>query len=169
MTIQYIKSLLTFYIKGEISIDDSFVNLKDPNTILSLIPLGAKKETIAIDQITSTQSNFKLKFGRLLLGIILVFIGVRLLVELNGHFGILPLLVSLILIILAVNLILGAFQVYLEIYMTSGRERFLHFWIFEKAKAAEVEQTLNAYISKRLNDTNARRQTDRIVEAIGNH
>ena len=42
--IQYMTSLLTFYLKGEIRQEQNFVNLKKPNTILSLIPLGAKKD-----------------------------------------------------------------------------------------------------------------------------
>ena len=41
--ITYMTGLLTFYLKGNISADQNFVRLKIPNTILSLIPLGAQE------------------------------------------------------------------------------------------------------------------------------
>ena len=44
--ITYMTGLLTLYLKGNISADQNFVRLKIPNTILSLIPLGAQKENI---------------------------------------------------------------------------------------------------------------------------
>ena len=65
--IQYMSSLLTFYLKGEIRQEQNFVNLKRPNTILSLIPLGAKKDSIPVNQLSSVESNFKLHFGSFLI------------------------------------------------------------------------------------------------------
>ena len=41
--IEFMTSLLTFYLKGEISTEQNFLTLKVPNTILTLIPLGRKK------------------------------------------------------------------------------------------------------------------------------
>ena len=73
--IQYMTSLLTFYLKGEIRQEQNFVNLKKPNTILSLIPLGAKKDSIPVSQLSSVKSNFKLNFGSLLLGAIIAIAG----------------------------------------------------------------------------------------------
>ena len=43
-SIKYMTSLLTFYLKGEIRTEKNFIQFKTPNTILGLIPLGAKTE-----------------------------------------------------------------------------------------------------------------------------
>ena len=65
-SIQFMTSLLTFYLKGEISQDDKFIKMKKPNTILALIPLGAKKESVPVSQLASVDSNFKLHLKSLL-------------------------------------------------------------------------------------------------------
>ncbi|MFA5658900.1 MAG: hypothetical protein WC900_06410, partial [Oscillospiraceae bacterium] len=57
-TITFMTSLLTFYLKGEIKSEQNFIKLKSPNTILSLIPLGAHKETLPTNQIASVETNF---------------------------------------------------------------------------------------------------------------
>ena len=70
-TITYMTGLLTFYLKGEISTDQNFLKLKLPNTILALIPLGAKKDNIPVQQVASVSSNFKLNLKRFLIGILI--------------------------------------------------------------------------------------------------
>lgn len=159
-TITFITSILTFYMKGEIAFEQNFIRLKDPNSILGLIPLGAKKESIAINQISSTQSNFKVKFGKLIIGIVLAIIALNMLSQDDGFAA------FLILVVIAVNTVLNAFEVDLQINMTSGQARLIDFFIFEKSKAIQAEQAINALIANRLNDTNNRQQTDRIVDAI---
>lgn len=161
-TISYLSSILTFYIKGEITIDQNFVKLKTPNFILSLIPLGSRKESIPVNQIASTASNFRLRFSKLLLGIILAIMALSMLTQKDGFvmfffFG-----------ILAAIAIIYAFEAYLTIDTTSGQRRVIYFLIFEKEKALQAERSINVIIEGRLNDTNTSHETDRIVEAINN-
>lgn len=158
--IKYMTSILTFYLKGEIAADQNFVKFKTPNTILGLIPLGAKKESVPVTQIASTQSNFKLKFGKLLLGIIAAFLAISTMTADGGFFG------GLIILIFAANWILDAFELDLQVNMTSGKTKLIDFFIFEKAKAVSAENQINAIVANRLDDTNTRQQTDRIVDAI---
>ena len=68
-SIKYMTSLLTFYLKGEIRTEKNFIQFKTPNTILGLIPLGAKTEKFTIDQISSTTTNFRLRLKYLIFGI----------------------------------------------------------------------------------------------------
>lgn len=159
-TIRYITSLLTFYMKGEISVEQNFVKFKDPNSILGLIPLGSKKENIPINQIASTQSNFKVKFGKLIVAVVILLFAIMMFGEENGAVG------GILFLIIAGNTILNAFEVDLQVNLTSGQKRLIDFFIFEKSKAELAERSINALISDRLNDTNARQQTDRIVDAI---
>ena len=67
-SIKYMTSLLTFYLKGEIRTEKNFIQFKTPNTILGLIPLGAKTEKFTIDQISSTTTNFRLRLKYLIFG-----------------------------------------------------------------------------------------------------
>ena len=159
-TITYVQSLLTFYLKGEIGADQNFVKLKDPNTILGFIPLGSHQESIPINQITSVQSSFRMRLGKLVIGILVAILAIAALFNKGGF------ILFLIFGLIAANLILGAFDVSLLINMTSGRTRLLSFFIFDREKAAKAEQMINALISARLSDTNTREQTDRIVDAI---
>lgn len=161
-SIKYITSLFTFYMKGEISAEQNSIKIKDPNSILGLIPLGSKKESIAINQISSVQSNFKLKIGKLIIGIILVAASFSAMFQEGGFLG------GLILLAISVNVVLNAFEIDLNIVMTSGKDHLIDFFIFEKNKATLAEQEINKLIENRLDDTNTRQQTDRLVEAINN-
>lgn len=75
-SIKYMTSLLTFYLKGEIRTEKNFIQFKTPNTILGLIPLGAKTEKFTIDQISSTTTNFRLRLKYLIFGIFWLLIAV---------------------------------------------------------------------------------------------
>ena len=156
--IKYMTSLLTFYLKGEICQEQNFVNIKVPNTILSLIPLGAKKESVPVNQLSSVESNFKLHFGSFLKGAILAIVGLCLLAE--------QFLLGLILALVGANIAITAFETILTIKTTAGDIKNISFLIFEKAKAELAEKQIRQIISDRLDDTNNRVQTDRIVEAI---
>ena len=159
-SVQYMTSLLTFYLKGEISQEQNFVNLKKPNTILSLIPLGAKKDSIPVSQLSSVESNFKLHFGSLLLGEIIAIVGLCMISE--------SFIVALIIMLIGANKAITAFETILTIKTTAGDIKDVSFLIFEKAKAELAEKQIRQIISARLDDTNNRVQTDRIVEAINN-
>ena len=159
-SISYTTSILTFYLKGELSLDRNFLVLKNPNTLLKLIPLGTKTESIPVDQLSSVSSNFKLRFGTLLKGFILAAIGLYLLTE----YPLLGLLLSLV----GVNTGITAFETVLLIRTTSASGRRIPFLIFERDQAALAEAQIRGMISDRLDDTNNRVQTDRIVAAINN-
>lgn len=159
-TINYITSLLTFYLKGEICSEQNFIQFKEPNTILGLIPLGAKSERIAINQISSVTTNTKMKLGKLIIGIV---IAVLALISFKDSF-----LLGLIILIIAVNSIVDAFEIDLEVDLSSGQKKAIDFFIFEKSKAEHASIMINEMISNRLDDTNSRQQTDRIVATIKN-
>lgn len=163
-TITYMTGLLTFYLKGEISTDQNFLKLKVPNTILGLIPLGAKKYSIPVQQLASVSSNFDLNFKRFLAGVIICLVAL-------GMFSS-SLLLGLILLLWGASTVITSFGIELEVETTGGTEYQVPFLIFEKAKALQAEQLINDMIATRLNDTNNRQvaeaQTSAIVDAINN-
>ena len=150
-SIKYMTSLLTFYLKGEIRTEKNFIQFKTPNTILGLIPLGAKTEKFTIDQISSTTTNFRLRLKYLIFGIFWLLIAVSCLSDSDT---------------LAAGLICLLFEINLIVTTTAGKEQLIDFIIFDKSKAEMAEQEINKMISNRLDDTNNRQQTNRIVSAI---
>lgn len=140
--ITYMTSLFTFYLKGEIKSEQNFISFKVPNTILGLIPLGAQTEKFTISQIASTATNTRLSLKYLLLGILLVLWGFSGLTE--------SFLLGLILLLLGINNVVNA---------------FISFLIFDKQKANQAAEQINAMIAGRLDDTNTRQQTNRVIDA----
>ena len=57
-------------------------------------------------------------------------------------------------------------EINLIVTTTAGKEQLIDFIIFDKSKAEMAEQEINKMISNRLDDTNNRQQTNRIVSAI---
>lgn len=159
-TVTYVVSLLTFYLKGEIRSEQNFVVFQEPNTILGLVPLGKHTDRIPVHQIASVSTNFRLKLGKLVCGILAFLFGFGLFGQPGGF------LPGLIILILAVNWILDAFEIDLTLITTSGAVKRIDFFIFDKEKAVLAEQQIHAMISNRMSDTNVREQTDRVVDAI---
>lgn len=162
-TITFMSSLLTFYMKGEIRHEKNFIRLKIPNSILTFIPLGAKKESIPIEQISSVSVDFKLRLKNFLIGILMGIIGLFLL------FG-QTFLIGLILLILGASNFINSFQTELVIDMASGKSWFISFLIFEKRKAEQAKDEIENLISRRYDATDVgihtEKQTAALVDAI---
>ena len=163
-TITYMTGLLTFYLRGEISTDQNFLKLKIPNTILALIPLGARNESIPVQQLATVSSNFKLILKNFIIGAIEVMIAF-------SSFSS-SAVMGIILLLLGASTIINSFITRLRVDTTAGKQYYIPFLIFEKSKASQAEQMINNMISGRLNDTNNRQvaeaQTNAIVNAINN-
>lgn len=153
--INFMTSLLTFYLKGEIGQQDNFIKLKIPNTILGFIPLGSKGENLPINQISMVGTSFHLLIGQFLFGIILVFIGFACMK--NSVFS------GFIMLAVGVFTVINSFQTILVIDLTSGRSIAMSFVVFEKSKAAQAAHDINKLVSERIDDTNNRKQADRLI------
>lgn len=153
--INFMTSLLTFYLKGEISQQDNFIKLKIPNTILGFIPLGSSGENLPINQISMVGTSFHLLLGQFLFGIILAVTALASM-KVSAFSG-------LIMLAVGVFTVINSFQTILVIDLTSGRSIAMSFVVFEKSKAAQAAYDINKLISERIDDTNTRQQTDRLI------
>ncbi len=150
--ITFMTSLLTFYLKGEISAAQNFLKLKKPNTIFTLIPLGARKINVPINQISSVGTNFKMFVKDFFIGIIEIIVAFALFKS--------SVIWALILLIVGAFTIINSLQTELVISTTSGANYMLFFLIFEKRKAEAAAEAINNMIGSRLNDTNVRIQNE---------
>lgn len=161
-TIRYMTGLLTFYLKGTITVEQNFLKLKVPNTILTLIPLGSRNHSIPVHQLSSVASSFHLNLKNFLVGIIETLIGLAFLGD--------SIAFALVLLLVGISTVITSFITQLVVDTTSGTTYVIPFLIFEKAKAEQAEQIINDMIANRLNDTNNRQvteaQTSVLVDAI---
>ncbi|MBD5138285.1 MAG: hypothetical protein HDT24_03105 [Ruminococcus sp.] len=72
-------------------------------------------------------------------------------------------LYGFIMFAIGVLTVINSFQTILVIDLTSGRSIAMSFVVFEKSKAAQAAYDINKLISERIDDTNTRRQTDRLI------
>ncbi len=160
----FLTSLLYVWLKSTIECEENFIKFKTPNTILGLIPLGAKKNSIPITQASSVDSEFKLSFKNLLWGVIEAGIGIFCMIEAEVF------ILGIILIILGAVAIIDSFQLSLNLNCTSGKVYHVKAFIFQKSKIEEAENAFNKLISNRLDDTINRKvaeaQTSVLVDAI---
>lgn len=166
-TIKYRISLPTAYLKGEVTHEQNFVKLKTPNILFSLLAIGTKTDVIPVNQIATVTRTFNCIDVILLFGIILMWSGFSV-ISASKILSLSSSLAPIILILLGVLIIITSFQTVITIKTTSGEALKISVLIFDRSKALEIEDLINQLISNRLDDTNNRQQTDRIVEAITN-
>ncbi len=165
-TIYFAISLLCFWLKGEIRHEQNFITLTRPNTIMGIFPFGEKRDSVAVKEISSVETNFKFSLFLFLAGSFLAGIGVMLFGTGITEGRALLSLFSLPVILFGVSTILWAFDVRLIIKTTASDFKIITFLIFEKRKAYQAEVQIRQLISDRMSDTNTREQTDRIIDAI---
>ena len=168
-TITFMSSVVTFYIKGEISAEQNFVRFKTPKK-LGLIPLGSSDERIPITQISLVRMTTKVKPFWFIVGFLLTFVSFLVFTEM-------PSFMCVLVLLLGIAMIVCSLRKCLDVDLTSGRVIRVPFVIFEKHMAERAAELINDLISNRIDDTNVRihtdrsiddnrEQTDRIVDAI---
>ncbi|HLS35145.1 MAG TPA: hypothetical protein VK061_02790 [Bacillota bacterium] len=67
-------SLLFFWLKGSIEVDERFVKSKIPNTLFGIIPVGSDSNTTPLKNISNVATSFKVAPFPLIVGLLLLFI-----------------------------------------------------------------------------------------------
>ena len=122
---------------------------------MGFIPLGSKKFSVAINQIASVDSEFKLLFKNLIVGIIELVVAFFLFT--NAERDSATIVLDIIILILGISTVINSFQIHLNINTTSGQLYYISAFIFQKGKLNNIESTLNNLISNRMDDTNNRK------------
>ena len=65
-------SLLAFWVKGSMSVDQNFLHINMPNTVLfGLIPAGKRKENTPLQGVSQVETNNSFKLGAMIFGVII--------------------------------------------------------------------------------------------------
>ena len=159
-SITILTSLLFVWLKSRIDFEENFIKIKNPNSVLGFIPLGSKKFSVAINQIASVDSEFKLLFKNLIVGIIELCTVPVFLRDSS------TIIIAIIFLILGVSTVINSFQIHLNINTTSGQLYYISAFIFQKGKLSNIESSLNNLISNRMDDTNNRKVAEVQTEAL---
>ena len=144
-TIRFITGLLTFYMKGEISKDDSFIYLVMPDSILGFIPLSKTCKQLLLNQVASISTGFQLVFKDIFVGIAEMMLGML--------FWQFP-FIALLLAALGIITVIGALQTTLTVNLTSGEHIVIRIHIFEGQKVCEAHSIIYEAINNCRNNTN---------------
>lgn len=159
--IEFMSSLLAFFVKGEITGNTNFVSFQIPNLMCGFIPAGTRKENLAVHQISSTATNYGFALSNFLVGLWMLLVALASLIELN-------IIIFVLSGYVGASILLSAFKYELIVNTTSGKVIAINFFIFEKEKAQIASERINSMIVNHMDDTNVRTQTDRIIDAMKN-
>ncbi len=127
-------SLLFFWIKGAVEVDNRFVKTNLSNTILGFIPAGKDQQNIPLKNISGSMLSSKYNIKTILFGLILLFIGLG---SLGDSF-----IGGLIFLIIGVGVTGSGIQTVLNIEK-SGTPYYINVPFFEKNKMIELNEHIN--------------------------
>ena len=142
--IEYLVSLFTFYLRGEISVDDYFIRFHRPNTLFGLVGTGYTDTSVPVGQAASVSRHFGVRFGQLLAALLLTAAGILILCFRIKWFWI-----ALILLVFAVNALLQALVMKVKITFLSGQSVEIPFMLFEHGKAVRTEQAVAGLLAQK--------------------
>lgn len=154
-------SLLAFWVKGSMSVNDRFLNIDMPNTVFfGLIPAGKEKEKTPLSGITNVTTSSSFKMGSMIFGAIIALGGFAAM----GQDGLGGLIIALIGILMVLSGIKTSFS-----FERSGIRQQIDVPFFESSKVGSFVDEVNSKIANYQDDRNVRMQTDRQINNSNNN
>jgi len=145
-------SLLAFWVKGSITLDDSFLHVNMPNTILfGLLPAGKNKDSSPLSGITNVYTSKSYKLGSIVLGALIAIVGFMLMSS--------SVLAGLIAILVGAA-VLGSGIKTSFTYERSGITKIIELPFFEATRVDELENKLTSKLAQYQDDRNFRKQSE---------
>lgn len=146
-------SLLTPWVKGSITVDNAFIRVNIPNTVLfGLVPAGKNKDSSPLSGVTNVYTSKSYKLGAMFLGILLAIISFALF---STSF-----LLGLILLVIGVVLVAGGIRTTFT-YERSGITKIIEFPFFEANHVDELEEQVTTKLQQYQDDRNGRMNTEK--------
>lgn len=148
-------SLLAFWVKGSMSVNDRFLNIDMPNTVLfGLIPAGKDKQHTPLSGITNVSTSSSFKLGAMIFGAILALCGFAAI----GSSGLGGLIIALIGIVMFLSGIKSSLS-----FERAGIRQVISVPFFESSKISAFADEINEKLASYQDDRNVRIQTDRQI------
>lgn len=149
---QFAVSLLTPWIKGTMDIDESFLRIDMPNTVLfGMLPAGKSKDSTPLSGVTNVYTSNSYKIGAIILGAF-VLLGLSMIGS--------SIVGALILILIGVAIFGSGIKTTFS-YERSGIAKSIDVPFFEANHVREFEEKVLARIQGFQDDRNVRMQTQK--------
>lgn len=141
---EFSTSLLFFWVKGKVEVDNSFVKTKLSNTLLGFIPAGKDQQSIPLKNISGAMLSTKYFIKPIIIGLILFFIGLG---SLSDSF-----ILGLILLVLGIGVAGSGIQTILNIEK-SGTPYLISVPFFEKQKMQLLNDSIHNALAEDTDKT----------------
>lgn len=149
---QFAVSLVTPWIKGTMDIDESFLQIDMPNTVLfGMLPAGKSKDSTPLSGVTNVYTSNSYKIGAIILGVF-VLLGLSMIGS--------SIVGALILILIGVAIFGSGIKTTFS-YERSGIAKSIDVPFFEANHVREFEEKVLARIQGFQDDRNVRMQTQK--------
>lgn len=149
---QFAVSLVTLWIKGTMDIDESFLQIDMPNTVLfGMLPAGKSKDSTPLSGVTNVYTSNSYKIGAIILGAF-VLLGLSMIGS--------SIVGALILILIGVAIFGSGIKTTFS-YERSGIAKSIDVPFFEANHVREFEEKVLARIQGFQDDRNVRMQTQK--------
>lgn len=155
--IEFSTSLLFFWIKGKVSVDNRFVKTNLSNTLLGIIPAGKDQQSIPLKNISGAMLSTKYFFKPMIIGLFIFFIGLS---SLASSF-----FMGLILLILGVGIAGNGIQTILQIEK-SGQPYLIKVPFFEKEKMQLLSNNIHTALAEDTDKTDLNMFFDKKAQTI---
>ena len=150
---QFAVSLVTPWIKGTMDIDESFLRIDMPNTVLfGMLPAGKSKDSTPLSGVTNVYTSNSYKIGAIILGALIVLLGLSMIGS--------SIVGALILILIGVAIFGSGIKTTFS-YERSGIAKSIDVPFFEANHVREFEEKVLARIQGFQDDRNVRMQTQK--------
>lgn len=131
---KFLTSPFTPYMPTQLMCSTTRFVYKAPNSILGIIPLGGDQSIIPIRNIATVNTSQKLYFGRTIVGLILLLIGLVNLAKATG--------VALLLLLLGAIFMITCFPIVLQVQNPAGGKVEIAVSMFDQAKLKKFSTEL---------------------------
>lgn len=159
-------SLLFFYVKGSLEIDEHFVKTGLRNTILfGLVPAGRNDSSIPLDNINAVNVRAAYSLIRILLGIVITILSFLIFLDFLMTPDFTSALIALGFVAFGVNLFDSGFIIYLDINLNANTT----FWrvpFFEKKKLVAFKEQIEIAIRRNMESRNVEKATEKQTASL---
>lgn len=152
-------SLLGFWVKGKMSVDQDNLHVEMPNTVFfGMIPTGKVPHTIQLSSVSDVGVATDTRIGGIALGVIIAIVGLASFHDSSSTFG------AILLLALGVLLVMSAIKTSFY-FNAQGKDWVVSVPFFERERIQAFESEVNAEIAKYNRDRNTRVHIDRSISA----
>lgn len=153
---QFAVSLWAFWIKGSMKVDNNFIHVDMPNTVLfGLIPAGDQKDNSPLQGITNVYTSKRYNISLMFIGAIIALIG---LASFSNSF-----LAGILLILIGAGLIASGIKTRFS-YERSGIIKSFDVPFFESDHIEQFSQKVQRAVAHYQEDRNVRTNADRTIQ-----